>query len=277
MRSSSRIAAPSSIADGVSTDTARPITFEIDTGTKGRKFNRSMNALSGVLIVSSSGRTVRTVRLVIGYPIEGGTGVPDYGVSGPTRRYALIVAMLVTLASAPTLIILAIGSASMNEAKPSTGPILGARPGSPVVVVPGSPDGPSEPTGGPSTGGSAAAHGSVGKGSIQRAAPGGPAAPAAPAAPAQRRASPAAPPARPAPTEVLPAPGGCGDGEEHGHGRRHRDRDRDRRHREHDRQEREHEDRDREHRGHGDPEHGRHGHGHRDHQHRGHRGAGGQG
>jgi hypothetical protein len=70
--------------------------------------------------------------------------VPDYGVAGPTRRYALIVAMLVGLTSVPTLTLIVIGSASVRQGErgPGTAPLLGPRPQAPVVVVP---DGSGEP------------------------------------------------------------------------------------------------------------------------------------
>jgi len=62
------------------------------------------------------------------------SGVTDFGVTGPVRRYALIVAMLVALASVPTFVVMAIGTASLGQRGPSGTPLLGG-PGDPVVVV----------------------------------------------------------------------------------------------------------------------------------------------
>ena len=41
--------------------------------------------------------------------------MPDYGVSGTTRRYTLIVGMLVALATVPTLVVMAVGAASVDS------------------------------------------------------------------------------------------------------------------------------------------------------------------
>ncbi|HKT02103.1 MAG TPA: hypothetical protein VJT31_21455, partial [Rugosimonospora sp.] len=64
--------------------------------------------------------------------------MPDLGVSGPTRRYTLIVTMLMSLAAVPTAVVLGAGRAALDDADslPSTTPLLGAAPGAPIAVVP---------------------------------------------------------------------------------------------------------------------------------------------
>jgi hypothetical protein len=64
-----------------------------------------------------------------------GVVVPDLGVSGPTRRYTLIVSMLMGLAAVPTAIVLGAGRAALDESDglPSTTPLLGAGPPSTTI------------------------------------------------------------------------------------------------------------------------------------------------
>lgn len=54
--------------------------------------------------------------------------MPDYGVSGPTRRYALIVAMLVGLSSVPTLVMCSAGAAALDDDPMATVPLLDPWP-----------------------------------------------------------------------------------------------------------------------------------------------------
>jgi hypothetical protein len=61
--------------------------------------------------------------------------VPDYGVAGPTRRYALIVGMLVALATVPTLVVLAVGAAWVGDRHSGGTPPRGASTGDPVIVL----------------------------------------------------------------------------------------------------------------------------------------------
>jgi hypothetical protein len=61
--------------------------------------------------------------------------VPDYGVSGTGRRYALIVAMLVALATVPLLLVMAVGVASVDGPAPGGSPVLGPPGHDPVVIV----------------------------------------------------------------------------------------------------------------------------------------------
>src|SRR2546430_7283200 len=77
-----------------------------------------------------------------GSPIEGVVAVPDHGMSGPTRRYALIVGMLVALATVPTLVVLAVGAAWVGDRQSGGTPPRGASTGDPVIVL-------SPPTAGP--------------------------------------------------------------------------------------------------------------------------------
>src|SRR2546430_1054726 len=76
------------------------------------------------------------------------TDVPDYGVSGTTRRYTLIVGMLVALATVPTLVVMAVGAASVDSPASGGTPIIAAPPRDPVVVVT---DDPTRPAPGPRT------------------------------------------------------------------------------------------------------------------------------
>lgn len=72
--------------------------------------------------------------------------MPDYGVSGTPRRYALIVGMLVALATVPLLTVLALGAASVGGPS-GTGTAAVAVPAhDPVVVVT---DDPARPSTGP--------------------------------------------------------------------------------------------------------------------------------
>ena len=68
--------------------------------------------------------------------------MPDHGMSGPTRRYALIVGMLVALATVPTLVVLAVGAAWVGDRQSGGTPPRGASTGDPVIVL-------SPPTAGP--------------------------------------------------------------------------------------------------------------------------------
>src|SRR5256885_1348003 len=70
-----------------------------------------------------------------GSPIEGVVAVPDHGMSGPTRRYALIVGMLVALATVPTLVVLAVGAAWVGDRHSGGTPPRGASTGDPVIVL----------------------------------------------------------------------------------------------------------------------------------------------
>ena len=108
--------------------------------------------------------------------------MPDYGMAGPTRRYALIVGMLVALATVPTLIVLAVGAAWVGDRHSGGTPPRGASTGDPVIVL--------SPPAGPARTGAAVA-----------VPPAGPASPAAPPPPAGPVPVPVA--ARPAP--VLPS------------------------------------------------------------------------
>src|SRR2546429_111182 len=71
------------------------------------------------------------------------TDVPDYGVSGTTRRYTLIVGMLVALATVPTLVVMAVGAAPGDSPAPGGTPRLAAPPPGPGVG--GTPDPPPPP------------------------------------------------------------------------------------------------------------------------------------
>jgi hypothetical protein len=106
--------------------------------------------------------------------------VPDYGVAGPTRRYALIVGMLVALATVPTLIVLAVGAAWVGDRHSGGTPPRGASTGDPVIVL--------SPPSGPARTGSTVA--------------------VPPAGPSEQ---PLPPPARPVPVPVTaqPAPRGA--------------------------------------------------------------------
>src|SRR2546430_738210 len=74
------------------------------------------------------------------------TDVPDYGVSGTTRRYTLIVGMLVALATVPTLVVMAAGAAPGATPPPPGTPRpppppppparVGARPPAPPTPSP---------------------------------------------------------------------------------------------------------------------------------------------
>jgi len=125
------------MADEVSPATPARWRAGADTGTKGRK----------------SGRAGECVRLVL--PCEPRCrskeifAVPDYGVSGPTRRYAMIVGVLVALATIPTSILLMIGANWLGVRGPGTTTKLGARNGDPVVVLSPSATPTATPTGGP--------------------------------------------------------------------------------------------------------------------------------
>src|SRR5256885_17201977 len=79
-----------------------------------------------------------------GSPIEGVVAVPDHGMSGPTRRYALIVGMLVALATVPTLVVLAVGAAWAGDRQSGGTPPRGASTGDPVIVL-SPPSGPARP------------------------------------------------------------------------------------------------------------------------------------
>ena len=68
--------------------------------------------------------------------------MPDYGVAGPTRRYALIVGMLVALATVPTLVVLAVGAAWVGDRHSGGTPPRGASTGDPVIVLSRPPAGP---------------------------------------------------------------------------------------------------------------------------------------
>jgi hypothetical protein len=104
--------------------------------------------------------------------------VPDYGVAGPTRRYALIVGMLVALATVPTLVVLAVGAAWVGDRHSGGTPPRGASTGDPVIVL--------SPPSGPARVGAAVA--------------------VPPASPSEE---PVAPPARPVPAQPMPAPRGA--------------------------------------------------------------------
>src|SRR2546430_15005759 len=62
------------------------------------------------------------------------TDVPDYGVSGTTRRYTLIVGMLVALATVPTLVVMAVGAASGDNPAPRGTPVPPPPPPRPRAV-----------------------------------------------------------------------------------------------------------------------------------------------
>src|SRR2546423_11091381 len=119
------------------------------------------------------------------------TDVPDYGVSGPTRRYALIVGMLVALATVPTLVVLAVGAIWVGDRQSGGTPPRGASTGDPVIVL--SP---------PSTSPRASSADSV---AVPPAGPTVP--PAAPRpAPVAVAAVPAPAPRRPVTQQATPAP-----------------------------------------------------------------------
>ena len=117
--------------------------------------------------------------------------MPDYGVSGPTRRYALIVGMLVALATVPTLVVLAVGAIWVGDRQSGGTPPRGASTGDPVIVL--SP---------PSTSPRASSADSV---AVPPAGPTVP--PAAPRpAPVAVAAVPAPAPRRPVTEQATPAP-----------------------------------------------------------------------
>src|SRR5882724_11411943 len=80
----------------------------------------------------------------------------DSGFSGPTRRYVLIVALLVGLASVPTLAAITAGSNQLADGKTDTMDIPFLPPASPGPVrtrprlSPAPPSSPSSPPPGPS-------------------------------------------------------------------------------------------------------------------------------
>jgi hypothetical protein len=77
------------------------------------------------------------------------------GLSGPTRRYAIIVALLVALASLPTVAAISAGSATLGAGMTGGGttPFIVQPPDVPIVVVPpaaappGVAAGPAQPRG----------------------------------------------------------------------------------------------------------------------------------
>src|SRR2546430_3881290 len=127
------------------------------------------------------------------------TDVPDYGVSGTTRRYTLIVGMLVALATVPTLVVMAVGAASVDSPASGGTPILAAPPRDPVVVVT---DDPTRPTPGPRT-----VQPPLGAPTTSAPPPAQPSAPPAPPRRPVHRPTPrgtAAAPARPPPVPPRP-------------------------------------------------------------------------
>jgi len=62
--------------------------------------------------------------------------VPDYGLAGPGRRYAMLVGILVALATVPTSILLAIGASWLGTGTGDDGSTPRAVRRDPVVVVP---------------------------------------------------------------------------------------------------------------------------------------------
>ena len=63
------------------------------------------------------------------------------GLAGPTRRYAIIVILLVALASIPTLAAISAGAATLgaSTATERTQPFLIQPPRAPIVIVPPAP------------------------------------------------------------------------------------------------------------------------------------------